>query len=59
MSSLPFKATKHLGVTQELAEVDVKHVTSGAQHDVVVMAITDAENVGCYAAAGAGVDEVL
>lgn len=46
-------------MAQEFAKVYVKHVTGGAQHDVVVVAITDAEDVGRNAATGAGVDKVL
>lgn len=33
-------------MAQELAKVNVEHVTSGAQHDVVVVTITDAQDVG-------------
>ena len=57
--SLPFKAAEHLRVAQELPKVDVEHVTRGAQHDVVVVAIADAQDVGGHAAARARVDEVL
>lgn len=46
----PLEAAKHLGVAEELAKVDVEHVTSGAQHNIVIMAITDAQHVGCHTA---------
>jgi len=46
-------------VAQELAEVDVEHVAGGAQHDVVVVPVADAEHVGRHAAPRARVDEVL
>lgn len=55
----PFDVPEHLSVSQELPEVDVEHVTAGLQHDVVVVAIADSQDVGCHAAAGARVDEVL
>lgn len=56
---VPFEAAEHLGVAQELAEVDVEHVTAGLQHDVVVVAVTDTQDVGGHAAACARVDKVL
>ena len=56
---VPFEAAEHLGVAQELAEVDVEHVTGGAQHDVVVVAVADTQHVGGHAAARTRVDEVL
>lgn len=59
MPSSPLETAEHLGVAQELAKVDVEHVTGGAQHDVVVMAITDAEYVGGHTASCTRVDEVL
>lgn len=46
-------------MAQEFAKVDVKHVTSGAQHDIIIMAITDAKHVGCNTASSTRVDEVL
>lgn len=55
----PFEAAKHLGVAQELAKVDVEHVSSGAQHDVVIVSVADAQHVGGHAAARTRVDEVL
>lgn len=56
---LPLDVSKHLGVSQELPEVDVKHVTTGLQHDVVVVAVTDSQDVGGHTAASTRVDEVL
>lgn len=56
---LPFEAAEHLGVAQELAEVDVEHVAGGAQHDVVVVAVADTQHIGGHAAARTRVDEVL
>lgn len=37
----------------------MEHVARGAQHDVVVVAVADAQDVGGHAAASARVDEVL
>lgn len=55
----PLDVPEHLGVSQELPEVDVEHVSAGLKHDVVVVAVTDPQDVGGHAAAGARVDEVL
>ena len=55
----PFDAAKHLGVAQELPEVDVEHVAAGLQHDVVIVPVADAQDVGGHAAACARVNEVL
>lgn len=38
---LPFDVAKHLCVPQELAEVNVEHVSAGLQHDVVIVAVAD------------------
>lgn len=38
----PFKTPNHLCVTQELPEVYVEHVAGRAQHDVVVVTVTNA-----------------
>lgn len=46
-------------MSQELPEVDVEHVAARLQHDVVVVAVTDSQDVGRHTAAGARVDEVL
>lgn len=46
-------------MAQEFAEVNVEHVATALKHDVVVMAITDAQDVGGHTAACTGVDEVL
>ena len=40
-------------MAQELAKVNVEHVTSGAQHDVVIVAIADTQDVGCNTASRA------
>ena len=37
-------------MSQELPEIDVEHVTSGAQHNIVIMAITDAQHIGRHTA---------
>lgn len=45
MGAAPLDGSKHLGVAENLAEVDVKHVSRPLYHDVVVMAITDSQYV--------------
>lgn len=56
---LPLDVAKHLGVAQEAAEIYVEHVAGRLQHDVVVVSVTDAQDVGGHTAASTGVDEVL
>lgn len=46
-------------MSQELPEVDVEHVPTRLQHDVVVVAVADSQDIGGHAATGARVDEVL
>ena len=46
-------------MSQELPEVDVEHVAAGLQHDVVIVAVADSQDVGGHTAAGTRVDEVL
>lgn len=41
------------------AEIYVEHVTVVFRHDVVVVSVTDAQDVGGHTAAGTGVDEVF
>jgi len=36
---LPFDVAKHLCMPQELAEVNMEHVSTGLQHDVVVVPV--------------------
>lgn len=55
---LPFKAAKLLRVAHYLSKVDVKHVSAVLQHDVVVVAVTDAQDEGGHTPACTGVDEV-
>lgn len=59
MAASPFDVPKHLCVPQKLPKVDVEHVAAALQHDVVIVAVTDSQDVGGDAAAGAGVDEVF
>ena len=51
--SLPFNVPKHLRVSQELPKVYVEHVAAGLQHDVIVVAIADPQDVRRDAATGA------
>lgn len=55
---MPFKASKLLSVAHDLAKVDVKHVPTVLQHDVVVVTVTDAQDEGGHTPACTGVDEV-
>jgi len=55
----PLDVAEHLRVAQEPAEVDVKHVAGGLEHDVVIVPVADPQHVGGHAAASTGVDEVL
>ena len=47
-SAIALDASKHLRVAEELSEVDVEEVTAVSDHDVVVVAITNTENVCRY-----------
>lgn len=55
----PLDVAEHLRMAQEPAEVDVEHVASGLEHDVVIVPVADPQHVGGHAAAGAGIDEVF
>lgn len=46
-------------MAQEAAEIYVEHVPGGLQHDVVIVPVTDAQDVCSHTAASAGVNEVL
>lgn len=43
---LPFKVPNLLRVAHYLAEVDVEHVSTVLQHDIVVVAVADPEDEG-------------
>ena len=58
-NSVPLDIAKHLCVTKELSEVYMEEVTARLEHDVVVVTITDSEQVGDHAVAGAGPSEVV
>lgn len=46
-------------MTQEAAKIYVEHVAGGLQHDVVVVSVTDAQDVCGHTTASTGIDEVL
>ena len=46
-------------MAQEAAKIYVEHVARGLQHDIVIVPVTDAQDVRGHAAASTGVDEVL
>lgn len=56
---LPFDVAKHLCMPQELAEVNVEHVSAGLQHDVVIVAVADSKNVCGHTTTSARIDEVF
>lgn len=47
--SVSFEIAKHLSVTEEFTEIDMEQMTGRLDHDVIVMAITNTENVRCHA----------
>lgn len=46
-------------MAQEASKIYVEHVASRLQHDVVIVSVTDAQDVRGHAAASTGIDEVL
>lgn len=46
LEKLPFKVPNLLRVAHYLAEVDVEHVSTVLQHDIVVVAVADPEDEG-------------
>lgn len=46
-------------MAQEAAKIYMEHVARGLQHDVVIVSVTDAQDVCSYTAASTRVDEVL
>lgn len=46
-------------MAKEFAKVNVEHVATALQHDVVIVAVAYAQDVGGHTAACTGVDEVL
>ena len=55
----PFDVSKHLSISEELGEVDVEDVAGMFDHDVVVMTITDAEDIRSHAVASTACREVI
>ena len=53
-SSITLEGAKHLGVAEELAEVDVEEVSAVLHHDVVVVSVADAQDVRDDAVSRAG-----
>lgn len=56
---LPSDVAKHLCVAQDLAKINVEHVSRFPNHDVVVVTVTDPQDEGGHAVAGTGEGEVL
>lgn len=55
---LPFNVRKLLCVAHYLSKVDVKHVSTVSQHDVVIVAVTDPQDEGGHTPPCTRVDEV-
>ena len=55
----PLYVAKHLSIAQDFAKVYVEHVTRPLDHDVVVVPVTDAQDVGGHTVTSTGVCEVL
>lgn len=55
---LPFKAPKLLCIAHNLSKVDVKHVSTVFQHDVVIVAVTDPQDERGHAPPCTRVEEV-
>ena len=53
-SSIPLEGAKHLGVTEELSEVDVEQVAAVLHHYIVVVPVADAQDVRDDAVSRAG-----
>ena len=51
--------SKHVSVAKDTTKVNMEHVTSLADHDVVVMAITYPQHIGSHTVASTRVSEVL
>lgn len=43
-NDLPFKASKLLCIAHNLAKVNVEHVSTAFQHNVVIVAVTDSQD---------------
>lgn len=46
-------------MAQEAAKIYVEHVAGGLQHDIIIVPVTDAQDICGHAAASTGIDEVL
>ena len=55
----PLDVPKHLSVSQYLPVVNMEHVASGGDHDVVVVAVSNAQHIGGHTVASTGGSEGL
>lgn len=46
-------------MAKELAKVYVEHMATGLEHNIVIVSITDTQDIGGHAASRTGVDEIL
>lgn len=58
LADLPFNTSKHLCIAHYLPEVNVEHVPTFFQHDIVIVAVADAQDEGSNAPPGTRVQEV-
>ena len=55
----PSNTSKHLCIAEDLAKVNVEHVSRLAHHDVVVVAVADPQYIGSHTVASTGESKVL
>lgn len=55
----PFETSDHLCMAKKFAKVNVKHVPRSAKHDIVIVAVTDAKQIGSHTATRTRIDEVF
>jgi hypothetical protein len=58
-SPVPTKGTKHLRMTKNFSKVDMKKMPAFPDHDVIVVTITDAQDVRSDAVPRARGDEII
>ena len=55
----PSNTSKHLCIAEDLAKVNVEHVSRLAYHDVVVVAVADPQYIGSHTVASTRESKVL
>lgn len=59
LQKIPFKATKHLCMTQKFSKVNVKHMPCVSEHYVIIVAVTNSQHISSYTASCTRVNEVF